>query len=742
MEQASLNQPVTILKNVGEKRASALAKIGITTIGDLVTHFPRAYQNRGEILTVEEVKIRLRRRLTEQAAMGEAEGKASLYSEPCALLLTVAAEPTVKTVRRGMTLVKFRAFDETGTCDLTYFNMAYMKDVVHTGAVFRFFGRFSLLGSRLRGANPIFEAVTEGAFLPDIVPVYPLCAGVNQKLMAQLTADALRYGHSALAEFLPPRILKAMGLPAYSYTIHNLHRPESMAALEAVQRRRVFEELYFLFTALAASGNKKKQESRLPMADRSLDKFRGALPFTLTEAQERCIAEITSDMAGEFVMNRMLTGDVGSGKTVVAAVALYLAVKNGYRGVLMVPTEILAAQHYKDLSALFEPLGIRCALLTGSTGKRERDALRASLSDIAMDGCGTDIVIGTHALIAGAVEIPRLGVAVIDEQHRFGVKERAALLEKCAGIHSLVMSATPIPRTLTLALYGDLDVSRIDRLPAGRQKIDTFVVDEGYRERLNGFIRKQVDEGHQVYIVCPTVEEKKKSPGAGDTEDAEEMANVTLSSLLYAGEEELPPLKAAETYAATLAEQLPDLRIAFVHGKLKNAQKDLVMGAFSAGEVDVLVSTTVIEVGVNVPNATLMIVENAERFGLSQLHQLRGRVGRGSAKSYFILVSDARGETARQRLAAIKSTTDGFQIAEYDLEQRGPGDFLGSDSIKQHGQMRLSLAAGCRDKNLIERAVALAKETVADDPTLSKAENAGLAARVSALLRQSENIVN
>jgi len=740
MEESRLNMPVTVLKNVGEKRAASLARLGIVTVGDMVNHYPRAYQNRGDVLTVEEVRNRLREKMTNHTCAvmaGSGEEKNTLYSDPCAMILTAASEPTVKMVRRGMILVKFRAFDETGTCDITYFNMAYMKDVVRTGSVFRFWGRFSLMGNRLQCANPIYEVCREDVPLPAIVPVYPLCAGVTQRMMAQLAADALRYAHGELTEYLPPHILTRMGLPARSFTVDNLHSPESMTALESAQRRRVFEELFFLFTALSASGNKKKQENTKRIADTDLSEFRAHLPFTLTGAQERCVSEIAGDLSGDFVMNRMLTGDVGSGKTAVAAAALYLAVRNGYRGAVMVPTEILAVQHHKDLSALFEPMGIRCALVTGSTPKRERDAILASLNAVSMAGFGTDIVIGTHALISDGVEIGNLGLAVIDEQHRFGVAQRAALLEKCGGTHSLVMSATPIPRTLTLALYGDLDVSRIDELPAGRQKIDTFVVDEGYRERLNGFIRRQVTEGHQVYIVCPTVEEKKKSA----EEDAEEMSNVTFGDL-WSGESDLPPLKAAETYADELAQKLPELNIAFVHGKLKNAEKDRVMREFSAGNVDVLVSTTVIEVGVNVPNATLMIVENAERFGLSQLHQLRGRVGRGSAKSYFILVSDARSESARSRLAAIRSTTDGYRIAEYDLEQRGPGDFLGSDSIKQHGQMRLSLAAGCRDTGLIESAAALAKEITAADPDLSDPGNRGLSEKVRELLRRSENIVN
>jgi len=776
VETNRLDMPVTVLKNVGDKRASALSKLGICTIGELVCHFPRAYQNRGEILTVEDVKKNIyektaqnqRLSLDSEMQLTDTALHQTVYSAPCALMLTVAAEPTARMVRRGMIIVKVKAFDETGTCDITYFNMAYIKDVMHTGSVFRFWGRFSLSGNRLQAANPIYEPYIEGKELPDVIPVYPLCAGISQKMMAQLTSDALRYASSELVEFLPAEILSKMELPTYAYSILNLHRPESMAALESARRRRVFEELYFIFTAMNASGSKKKQLSQAVMRDCGLNEFFASLPFKLTSAQMRCISEISGDMSGKFVMNRILTGDVGSGKTIVAAAALYIAVKNGFRGAVMVPTEILAAQHYSDLASLFAPLGISCALLTGSTPKKERDAILASISAVKSAGMGIDIVIGTHALISSDVEIDSLGIAVIDEQHRFGVAQRAALLEKCEHVHSLVMSATPIPRTLTLALYGDLDVSKIDELPAGRQKIDTFVVNEGYRERLNGFIKKQVALGHQVYIVCPTVtssDEKKKRRLSDASDDfsaeelsaeelsAEELSNVTFSDV-YSREEKLmkdtglfnerglPPLKSAEEYAEELSKTLPELNIAFVHGKLKNSEKERVMREFTLGNVDVLVSTTVIEVGVNVPNATLMIVENAERFGLSQLHQLRGRVGRGSAKSYFILVSDARGETALNRLSAIKNTSDGYKIAEYDLEQRGPGDFLGSDSIKQHGQMKLTLAAGCRDTTLIEQAALMAKETIRRDPTLSSDENAGLSKRVNELLRKGENLAN
>lgn len=728
-EKSRLDTPVTDFRGVGEARAAALFKMGIFTAGDLLRCYPRAYQNRGDTVSLAEIRKKLRD--------GEDAG-------PFSTVLTIAAEPTVSMIRRGMTLLKVRAFDETDAVEITYFNQTYLREKMTTGAMFRFFGKFVLDKSKLKLNSPISEPYVEGVPLPDIVPVYPLSAGLTQKMMASLVNDALRMCGNEMVEFLPSDALVELGLPTMAYTLANIHKPESMSALESAKRRLVFDELYLMFLSIALSGAKLKRENTIPMklSHEDAAAFKGILPFELTNAQRRSVNEIASDMGGEFLMNRILTGDVGSGKTIVAAAAIYIAVKNGYRAALMVPTEILANQHYEDLSALFGKLGITCALLTGSVKKKEREQILSELSD---DGLGInkiDVVIGTHALISEGTVIDRLGLAVIDEQHRFGVTQRAALFEKASDVHCLVMSATPIPRTLTLATYGSIDVSRIDELPAGRQKIDTFIVDERYRERLNGFIRKQAAEGHQVYVVCPAVDEAEEDPYTKqyDGNNTDEMGDVPL---VENWRDTSVPLKAATVFAEYLAEALPDLKVGYVHGKQKSAQREAVMGEFASGNLDVLVSTTVIEVGVNVPNATLMIVENAERFGLSQLHQLRGRVGRGKAKSYFILVSDSKNETARDRLNAIKSTSDGFRIAEYDLEMRGPGDFIGDNGIiRQHGQINFTLAATCRDTTMIERASFYAKRTAADDPDLAEEVNRRAAKQLERFVKDLGNTQN
>ena len=689
---------VTVLKGVGSSRAEALARMGISTLGDLIRCYPRAYQNRGETLTVREIKEKLM------------NGEQGIYSS----ILTVSAEPTVRMIRRGMVLLKLRAFDETGSVEITYFNQQYLKDTMHTGMTFRFYGRFTASGRTVQLSSPITEEVTDSKPLEAIVPVYPLTSGLKQKFMASAVRDALHLCAGELTEYLPTDALTELGLPSYSYTLTNIHNPASMAAMENAKRRLVFDELYLMYLSMMRTGGEQKKANTVKIEHPDLRPFVKSLPFDMTNAQKRSVLEILSDMAGDTLMNRIVTGDVGSGKTAVAEAASYAVVKAGYRVAVMVPTEILAAQHYEDFTRIFAPLGIRCALLTGATKKKDKAEILAGLDDSSV--IEVDIVIGTQALLSEGVNIARLGLAIIDEQHRFGVMQRAALFEKAENVHSLVMSATPIPRTLTLAAYGSINVSRIDELPAGRQTIDTFVVNESYRERLNAFIRKQAAEGHQTYVVCPAVEETEKQ-----TDDSEEMADVPLISPF--GDTSVP-LKSAKQFADYLSETLPELRIGFVHGKLKAAQKDKVMEEFAAGELDVLVSTTVIEVGVNVPNATLMIVENAERFGLAQLHQLRGRVGRGLAKSYFILVSDSHQPEAAERLQTIKNTRDGFEIAEFDLMMRGPGDFFGEGgAIRQHGQMNMRLASACRDTKLIERASYYAKKTLDDDPELAKNAN-------------------
>lgn len=718
MEQGTneLEKSVTCLKGVGASRAEAFARMGIYTLGDLLRCYPRAYQNRGDTLTVAAIKERLRL------------GSTFVGST----VLTVSSEPTVRMIRRGMVIMKLRAFDETGSVEITYFNQQYLRDKMHTGMTFRFYGRFSAMGKSVQLSSPVTEEFDEEKGLEPIVPVYPLTSGIKQKFMCSAVREALRLCAGELGEYLPTEVLSELSLPSYSFTLNSIHRPTDTAAIEIAKRRLMFDELYLMFLSLIRSGEEQKRANGVRIASPDMTPFYDALPFKMTGAQTRAIGEIFDDMAGASLMNRIVTGDVGSGKTAVAQAAAYAVVLAGYRVAIMVPTEILAVQHHESFTRLFEPLGIRCSLLTGSTKKKERGEILASLDDSLTSG-NTDIIIGTHALISDGVHIGRLGLAVIDEQHRFGVMQRAALFEKSENIHALIMSATPIPRTLSLAAYGSIDVSRIDELPAGRQKIDSFIVNEGYRARLNAFIRKQAAEGHQTYVVCPAVEESAKS-----VDDSEEMADIELVPRF--GDTSVP-LKSAKGFADYLSGELPGLEIGFVHGKLKSAQKDKVMSEFAAGTLDVLVSTTVIEVGVNVPNATLMIVENAERFGLAQLHQLRGRVGRGEAKSYFVLVTDSHDPAALSRLSTIKNTSDGFEIAEYDLSMRGPGDFFGEiGAVRQHGQMSLSLAASCDDRSLIESASSAAKRTLENDPTLSDAKNSRVAAMLSVLADKGERI--
>ena len=718
MNEGVLMKDVSCLRGVGEARKKALLKMGIETVGDLLSCYPRGYQNRGDTLTLREIRERL------------IDGEHGPFSA----ILTIATEPKVNMIRRGMVLMKVRAFDETGSVEITWFNQQYLRDSIHTGMTFRFFGRFTAEKSKMQINSPIMEPYSEDVPLPDIVPVYPLTAGLNQKFMATVTAEALRLAGRELTEYMPTDALEELHLPTYGYTIQTIHRPESLSTLEAAKKRLVFDELYLMFLSMALGRAVVQKPNTLKLTDTDISEFTSSLSFEMTGAQKRSVEEILTDMSGPRLMNRILTGDVGSGKTAVAEAAAYAAVKNGYRVAIMVPTEILAIQHYESFSRIFESLGISCACLTGSTGKRERDRI---LRGIRSNFDRIDIVIGTHALISDGVEIADLGLAIIDEQHRFGVNQRAALFDKAKNVHSLVMSATPIPRTLTLAAYGSIDVSRIDELPKGRQKIDTFIVNEDYRERLNGFIKKQSEEGHQTYVVCPAVEEKEeKQP------DIENAATFELFDVDITIDTSLP-LKAATAHADYIQDSLPELNVAYVHGKMKSADKERVMNEFASGNVDVLVSTTVIEVGVNVPNATLMIVENAERFGLSQLHQLRGRVGRGDAKSYFILVSDTKDVSAMNRLRAIKNTTDGFEIAEYDLQMRGPGDFFGeSGSIRQHGQMSLQLAATCRDTALIERASYYANRTLKDDPHLTHESNRKISDKLIRLEKKSENTIN
>lgn len=701
------------LYGIGAARAAAYARLGVQSVEELLAHYPRGYEDRGN--------IRL---------LADCEGE-----EKSALLLTVATEPKSARIRGRMSMLKFRAYDDSGICEITFFNQEYLRSVFTPGLTFRFYGRLEKKGNRYAMTAPAYEPWHEGAELPPLVSVYPLTEGLTQKQIAKDVKNALVLANAKGDgdDSLPEEIRRKYGLCLQAFALRNIHMPDSFSALAAAKKRLIFEEFFLFGLGLSAMGARKEKTPAVPCAEGDISSLERLLPYPLTGAQRRVIDEIRRDMAKDTAMSRLVVGDVGCGKTVCAAAAMLIAVQSGRQAALMAPTEILARQHYKDLSAWFDALGISCALLVGATSAAEKRRIRAGLAE-ADPSKRISVVIGTQALLSEGVEFAAEGLVVTDEQHRFGVNQRAILSEKNRFSHVLVMSATPIPRSLALALYGDLELSYIDEMPKGRQRVDTFVVNESYRQRLDGFIQKQVSEGGQVYIVCPTVEQAE-----------DEEADLSLDEIGEDGviRKELP-LKSAVGYAEELSARLPSLSIAFLHGKMKSKEKDAIMGDFADGKIQVLVSTTVIEVGVNVPRACLMIVENAERFGLSQLHQLRGRVGRGDRKSYCVLVSDAKEDSnARKRLDVMKNCYDGYSIAERDLEMRGPGDFLrtnGDASIRQSGGVKFRLAELCDDTDLFRSAFAEAKSLIARDPELK--EHPLLAEQVNAMFTQDAGTIS
>ena len=702
------------LYGVGEVRAAAYGRLGVATVGDLLRHYPRGYEDRGDIHLLSEC---------------DGVGKN-------ALLLTVATEPKSARIRGRMSMLKFRTYDDSGVCEITFFNQEYLKNVFTPGATFRFYGRVEKKGNRYFMTSPAYEPYREDSLLPPLVPIYPLTEGISQKQIAKDMKSALTIAacSSEREDPLPEELRRRQGLCLEAYALRNIHCPESFSALAAAKKRLIFDEFFTFALGLSQAGRRSEHTPAVPCKAGDISRLTESLPYRLTGAQERVISEIRADMAKDRAMNRLVVGDVGCGKTICAAAAMLIAVQSGRQAALMAPTEILARQHFADLSELFAPLGIRCELLVGATTAAEKRRIYAGLAseDAAKR---ISVVVGTQALLSEGVSFACPGLVVTDEQHRFGVRQRAVLAGKNDLSHTLVMSATPIPRSLALALYGELDVSTIDEMPAGRQRVDTFVVDESYRERLDRFILKQIAEGGQVYIVCPAVEE-----------DEEETTDISLSDIDGEGNlHRRAPLKSAVKYAEELGERFPDLSVTFLHGKLKSKEKDIIMQDFAAGKIDVLVSTTVIEVGVNVPNANLMIVENADRFGLSQLHQLRGRVGRGKRKSYCVLVSEnATGEsTAHDRLMTMRDCYDGFSIAERDLEMRGPGDFLrstGDASVRQSGGVRFRLAELCDDTGLLKKAFAEAKALIESDPEL--ANTPVLAKRVAQMFTPEDGTMN
>ena len=694
MERSLLiTDSVNVLSGVGKTRASQLEKLGIKTLRDLVFFFPRAYEPRGNV----------------HLLSGFDESSSQSY------ILTVATEVKTATVKRGFTISKFRAYDESGSVEVVFFNSPFIKDVFHLGLEFRFYGKVSVSKGRIQLLNPKYEPLLPDVPLDDFVPVYLATQGLSSKQVDKLIKRALPHILPQIKDSLPENIRLSNSLPTLSYAIKNAHFPESEQALKSALKRLAFDEMLLFGISISYSASQKKRRDGVRFSPCSLKPLTDLLPYELTSSQKQAVNDIYSDTVigkdGRISqMARILVGDVGCGKTICAIAAMYICAKSLYQSALMVPTEILAHQHYEDVKELLSPLGISVELLLGSTSQKEKRRIYNSIS------CGeTKIVIGTHALISEKLSFNNLGLVITDEQHRFGVNQRALLKQKAESAHLLVMSATPIPRTLALAMYGDLDVSRIVDMPKGRSRVDTYVVDEGYRQRLNDFIEKQVLLGGQCYVVCPSIE--------SEDADNEVIAEKINTELVYSHSLNL---KNATDYAERLSKDLPNIKIDLLHGKMKPSQKDEIMNEFAKGNTDVLVSTTVIEVGVNVPNASLMIVENAERFGLSQLHQLRGRVGRGKRKSYCVLVSDSSSEKSGARLDIMKSTYDGFEIAEKDLMLRGPGDFFSintDNNIRQSGGFDFKFAEKCDDNDLFELAFSVAKKIVNDDPELNSEEN-------------------
>ena len=677
-----LFSPVTDLRGVGPARAAALQRLGIFTLYDLLAYFPRDYEDRTNPVEIAQLQPGV----------------------PACFEALVVSQPVLRRIGKGRDVTNLTVADETGKLTLHYFNQPYIKTQLHYGQSYYFYG--TLLEHGMQMANPAFEeSGRPGTVTNRLLPVYPLTAGLSNRTLCACIRQAFSAA-GALPELLPETVREQYGLCGVTEAYPAVHAPESWEALQSARKRLVFEEFFIFSAGLAVLRASRTELHTIPYDTACMDAFFRALPFRLTGAQSGAIDQILRDLSSGHVMNRLVQGDVGSGKTMVAAAACFCAVKNGKQAAFMAPTEILAEQHEKTLSALLGPLGVHVLLLTGAKTPAQKRAAREKIASGE-----SQLIVGTHALISTGVEFHALGLVVADEQHRFGVAQRTRLTEKGDAPHLLVMSATPIPRTLALIAYGDLDVSVIAELPPGRRPVETFLVSEALRERLNGFIRKQCAGGHQVYVVCPAVED---------------------------GEENT--MKSAEGWAQTLRDEtFPELRVGLVHGRMKSAEKDAALSAFRAGDYDILVATTVVEVGVDVPNATLMVIENAERFGLSQLHQLRGRVGRGSAQSYCVLVSGTKNEETKKRLQALCKTTDGFKIAEQDLALRGPGDFFGS---RQHGLPLLKVASLQMDLETLRDAQQAAAAVIQTADSLTAPELAPLKARVEALFTRQEVSLN
>ena len=664
-----LNKDVKYVKGVGPNRIQLLNKLKIYTLKDLITYYPRDYEDRSKPQNICDCE------------------------DGTEVLIEAMPISKITEYRKGkMIISRLIVRDQTGTCYITWYNQGYLKNRFIPMKFYRFFGKVSRKGNRLEMNSPVFDEIEQTKNTGKIIPIYPLTYELKQSTLRRIIENGLAEVDGKLEETLPEYLLKENNLLDINTAINRIHFPIDFSDYNKSRDRLVFEEL--LTTQLALfklKNNYEREKNGIEFSKEvKMSDVINILPFKLTKAQLRVLEEIDNDMESQRPMNRLLQGDVGSGKTVVAMISAYKAVKSGYQAAIMAPTAILASQHLEGFQSILSQFGIRCELLISSITKKKKTEILEKLQNGEID-----ILIGTHALLEENVVFKNLGLVVTDEQHRFGVKQRATIATKGKNPDTIAMSATPIPRTLALILYGDLDISIIDELPPNRKKIETFAVRKGMTERVNQFIRKQIDDGRQAYIVCPLVEENEELGLKSVIELEEKYKNETFSSY----------------------------KVAYLHGKMKAKEKDEIMEKFKNGEIQILIATTVIEVGVNVPNASIMVVENAERFGLAQLHQLRGRVGRGEYQSYCILKFDGNSETIRQRMKVMCDTNDGFIISEKDLELRGSGDFFGTE---QHGIPEFKIANLFEDMGTLKKVQKIAMQIMADDPLLEKEKNAKL----------------
>lgn len=666
----NLNNDVKYIKGVGPNRVVLLNKLGIYTLKDLITYYPRDYEDRSKPKLINDV----------------------LDGEEVLIKGFVVSKMLELKVRKNLTIYKLIIRDETGQCTITWYNQPYLKRVFIVGNEYSFYGKVSKKGNRVEMNSPVFDNIETNKNTGKIVPIYPLTYNLSQNTIRQIIENGLNEVEDELQETIPEYLRKEYNLININSAIHNIHFPQEFSDFKKARTRLVFEELLDMQLALLSLKNKYTQEKVGIKFDKNIkiSNVINDLPFKLTHAQLKVLEEIDTNMESEKTMNRLLQGDVGSGKTIVSIISTYKAVKSGYQVAVMAPTAILASQHLESFTEVLNKYGIKCELLISSVTKKKKDEILEKLQSGEID-----VLIGTHAILEDNVIFNNLGLVVTDEQHRFGVRQRSTIAAKGNNPDVLVMTATPIPRTLALILYGDLDISIIDELPPNRKKIETYAVTKSMTERVNNFIKKQINEGRQIYVVCPLVEENEEIKANSVIELAEEYKNKIFKGY----------------------------RVEYIHGKMRPKEKDEIMQKFKDGKIDILISTTVIEVGVNVPNSSTMVVENAERFGLAQLHQLRGRVGRGEYQSYCILKYNGGSDVVRERMKIMQDTNNGFVIAEKDLELRGSGEFFGT---KQHGLPEFKIANLFEDMPILQCVNEVANRIISEDPELNMEKNKAL----------------